>query len=171
MSEQSENRKKVFKEYWFQITVLGLLLIISLSIVGRYFMYKIHYDAEITFKKYGVETVIEHRRFYSRQDFKNYMPDSSEVKSILNNLAIDPKYQKQVDRVCDVINEKISKEEDLRAMLHEEEKKLSADELKICYMDFFELSRPFIERKYRKYPYSTVDSLSCVLMYSVFNKK
>lgn len=154
-----ENKKGIFKQYWYQISVSILIVVFILSMIGHD-----HYQ----------------RKFWNNteNDFADSygfcLPDTADVK---NNLAlmkmVQESYVDDVNKVADVINKMIAEKKDLRSCLKTEEKKLSAEDLQICYSPFQDLVYRYTrDNAELKYPNSVVDSLATVLLFPyVFNKK
>lgn len=157
MAENENKEKGIFKEYWFQIIILLMMVVSGIS--------------------FFVAPRLEHKASrnlcYVDSTMMSYIESTPETVVVLDKLSymnLDQNYLSDIEEVCDIINNKISQEQNLHVFLQDEEKKLTPKELEICYSQYDNINQHYNNDEY-KFPNSVVDSLACVLMYHrVFNK-
>lgn len=159
MAENENKEKGIFKEYWFQIIILLMMVVSGISF----------FSASQLSKK----TSRDMR--YCDSTIVSYIESTPETDVVLDKLSymnLNQNYLSDIEEVCEIINNKISQEQDLHVFLQDEEKKLTPKELEICYSQYDNIDQRYNNDEY-KFPNSVVDSLACVLMYHrvFFNNK
>lgn len=143
-----DEKKSVFKEFWFQIIV-----IILLCINGAMFCFRSYYSEYFEYHCGDVSI------------YDLYLPsEKNACEYLMNNLNVEGGFMKDINDVAGRIMDKIDDEQNMHAFLLEEQSGLSSEELNFCYLKFENLSLLYPTPIY-EYPHSVVDSLSCIMIY------
>lgn len=157
MAEKENIEKGIFKEYWFQIIIMLMIVVSGIS-----FFVASELSGKVTKNLCFVDS--------TAVSYMESTPKTDVVLANLSYLNLNQNYLSDIEQVCDIINNKISQEQDLHVFLRDEEKKVTPKDLELCYLQYDNFNQRYNNGEF-KFPNSVVDSLACVLIYHrVFNK-